>query len=175
MGPFHPKAVANFFLERAQLEGSGLSPMKLQKLVYFSHGWHLGLFDVPLIDEPIQAWVWGPVIQSLYHEFKRFGSGAITDLATSVEWDPIDDNFKIITPTIPANDQEEREFVLGMWGIYGKYAATRLSNATHAVGTPWYQMWLQYKNDRGAIPKGIIIPNNTIREYFAKLASEKSS
>jgi len=44
--------------------------MKLQKLVYYAHGWHLALNNEPLIDEQVECWQYGPVISSLFHEFK---------------------------------------------------------------------------------------------------------
>nr|WP_256351506.1 type II toxin-antitoxin system antitoxin SocA domain-containing protein [Pseudomonas gingeri] len=56
--------------------------MKQQKLVYYSHGWHAGYTDQPLINEAVETWQYGPVIPSLYHEFKRFGSGEIVKKGT---------------------------------------------------------------------------------------------
>jgi uncharacterized phage-associated protein len=79
--PFPAEAVANEFLELAKKDGEALSPMKLLKLVYFAHGWHLALTGEPLIEEPVQAWQFGPVIPSIYHQFKRFGSGPINEFA----------------------------------------------------------------------------------------------
>ena len=79
---YEAKAIANYFLEKAKAEGNSLTPMQVQKLVYFAHGWYLGLFGEPLIKESVQAWSYGPVIPSLYQEFKRFGNQGIDELAT---------------------------------------------------------------------------------------------
>src|SRR5262245_29920187 len=70
-------AVANYFLDLAKAKGLALDPMKLQKMIFFAHGWSLALYDEKLIDEPIQAWQYGPVVQSVYHEFKSFGAARI--------------------------------------------------------------------------------------------------
>jgi uncharacterized phage-associated protein len=43
--------------------GEDLTHLKLQKLVYYAQGFHLGLFDKPLFEEPIEAWAHGPVVQ----------------------------------------------------------------------------------------------------------------
>ena len=78
--PFSAAAVANEFLRLARRDEQTITPLKMQKLVYFAHGWHLALFGTPLIEEPVQAWQFGPVISSLYQEFKKFGSRAIRRL-----------------------------------------------------------------------------------------------
>ena len=56
--------------------------MQVIKLVYIAHGWHLAIYDVPLVDDYVQAWQYGPVIPPLYYAFKRFGSGPITTIPT---------------------------------------------------------------------------------------------
>ena len=44
----HPvKAIANFFIDRYGRHG--ITPLKLQKLIYVAHGWHLALLDKPLV------------------------------------------------------------------------------------------------------------------------------
>jgi len=67
-------AVANYFIKKGIDTKKSVSPMKLQKLVYFAHGWRLALYNSPLIDEAIQAWQYGPVIPGIYHEFKHYGN-----------------------------------------------------------------------------------------------------
>src|SRR5437762_397203 len=78
---YSARALANTFLELAKEEGKSLSPLQLQKLVYYAHGWNLGIRNAPLIDAPIEAWRFGPVVQSLYHEFKEYGNNPITSPA----------------------------------------------------------------------------------------------
>src|SRR3977135_2921517 len=82
---FDAKAVANFFLDLAKAEGQPLTPMKLQKLVYYPHGWRLGIVGKALLNEQIEAWEFGPVIPSLYHEFKEFGDQPITRKARKIK------------------------------------------------------------------------------------------
>jgi uncharacterized phage-associated protein len=61
--PYPAAAIANEFIKVAKRNGVLLTPMKLQKLVYFAHGWYLALLGKPLINEPVEAWKFGPVIQ----------------------------------------------------------------------------------------------------------------
>ena len=51
------------------------TPLHIVKLVYLCHGWMLGLKHQPLIDEPIVTGRYGPVVQSIFDEYKRFGDG----------------------------------------------------------------------------------------------------
>src|SRR5262245_26249764 len=76
--PYPVAEVANWLIERGLEDGRPVDPLKLQKLLYFAHGWHLAITGAPLLDEPIEAWQYGPVVSSIYHEFKHFGSRAIT-------------------------------------------------------------------------------------------------
>ena len=77
------EAIANSFLEI----GEPIDPMKIQKLVYFAHGWHLGFQEQPLSVEDAQAWQWGPVFPDLYHEIKGYGRGPITSRLQAIVLD----------------------------------------------------------------------------------------
>ena len=46
--PFDPRAVANRLLELGRERNIIIDPMKLQKLIYYAHGWHLALTGRPL-------------------------------------------------------------------------------------------------------------------------------
>ena len=76
-------AVANYFLRLGRDSGEEITPLKIQKLVYIAHGYHLAFTasdnspnGLPLVDDEFaEAWQYGPVFPSLYHHFKRFGGG----------------------------------------------------------------------------------------------------
>ena len=44
-----------------------LSSMKLQKLTYYSQAWSLVWENRPLFREPIEAWIYGPVVRELFN------------------------------------------------------------------------------------------------------------
>ena len=91
---YSAKAVANYFL--AKYGKHGITPLKMQKLVYLSHGWYLAFYDEPLVDdEYAEAWRYGPVFDSLYHEFKHRGRLPITNPARDIDLD-----LKETTPKI---------------------------------------------------------------------------
>ncbi len=167
--PYHPKAIANWFLGRAEKEGQRLDPMKVQKLTYLAHGWHLGLHGEPLINEEVQAWQYGPVINSLYHEFKSFGAGEITGRATS--WDfSSQGEPALVEPVVDPSDVDTIALLERVWDVYGSCSAVELSAMTHQPGSPWSQTWQEMT------PKlrGKGIPNSRIKEGFETLIRERN-
>lgn len=167
---YSSKAVANHLLDLAEQEGQPLTPMKLQKLVYFAHGWHLAVADAPLVHEQIEAWKWGPVIWSLYTAFKEFGNQPISGRARrfSVKEGP---EFGIdqTTPSIDeeASDAETakrtKAILKRVWDVYKGFSAIQLSKMTHESGSPWDKVFQAYSGDP---PRGTDIPENSIREHF---------
>lgn len=155
---YNALAVANFFLDLAKSKGVGLDPMKLQKLIYFSHGWDLALFDKPLVDEEIQAWDYGPVIPSVYHEFKKFGASPITQYATDYD----SAAQEVVVPRIPLQD-ESVKLLLKVWEIYGGYTGIQLSNLTHLADTAWSKARVRAQ-DMGL--RSIAMDNEEIKQEF---------
>lgn len=159
--PFSARSIANYFIDRAKVAGEKLSPMKLQKLVYYAMGWYAGYTAQPLVDEAVEAWQYGPVFPSLYQEFKRFGSGHITSKATE-----LDMNFDDVEVPSP-EDPSVCQFLDKIWNSYGKYTAVRLSEMTHASGSPWDITW---KSAQGVRNKDI--PFEVIQNHFAQAVAK---
>jgi len=157
----NPKSIANYFIELANANGQSISPMKLQKLVYYAHGWYAGYTGQPLINEAVEAWQYGPVIPSLYHEFKRYGAGSITSKASDFEGL----EFREVAPP---SDPALRQFLQNVWRTYGQFTGVRLSELTHAADGPWDQTRKKSEGMRGAD-----IPFDLIVEHF-KAAVEKT-
>jgi uncharacterized phage-associated protein len=158
------KTIADYFIKTAPAHGdNSLTPMKLQKLVYYAHGWYLAVTGEPLIDEPVQAWTYGPVIPSIYHQFKGFGDKPITEL-TSFYFDGgrsfKRENVKLI------NDSPVVALLNKIWDLYGNFTGVQLSNATHEPGTPWHTI---FEQNHGQLEKGQSIPNDLIEKHFESL------
>jgi uncharacterized phage-associated protein len=171
--PYNAKAIAKG-------QGQSLTPMKIQKLVYFGHGWHLAIKDAPLIFEQVEAWSYGPVIPSLYQAFRQYGNQPIETPATTflVHISPDEDENFEFRRTIPSledkPDQADsvRMLLDRVWQIYGRFSAVQLSNLTHQPGTPWYKVYTEYE---GQLPKRTDIPMSYIKDYFKSLAREAAS
>ena len=160
--PYRAQTVANYYIKVANREERHLSPMKLLKLVYFAQGWHLAVNGTPLIIDPVEAWEYGPVIPSLYHALKRYGSGHISEYLDTGD-DPI---------TVPESDEPTRVLLDAVWKAYGHYGAMQLSNITHMPGTPWYTVVVE--RNKGRVPHGEDIDTDLIRDYFLDIGERMS-
>ncbi len=148
-----PLTIANYFIKKSLETGIPVTPMKLVKLVYISHGWYLALSEgEELIDEAVEAWKYGPVISSVYHKFKLYGRDPINKLEPNALLNGI---YHAIIP----NNAGTLEFLNKMWDMYGKFDGVQLSALTHQKGTPW-DITYKSKGD------GALIPNNLIREHY---------
>lgn len=161
MKDFPAVIVANYFVKKGKEEGSPVEGvLKLIKLVYLAHGWHLGLFEKqPLIRERVEAWQYGPVVRSVYDAFKYYGRQKITKPATTgikEEMEPIE----ILA------EKETIELLDEVWEIYGKHTGPGLSKLTHEELTPWddtrRKMGMQIHH------LGVVIPDETIGDYYAR-------
>jgi uncharacterized phage-associated protein len=127
-------AVANSFIRRG-LEGKipNLDPMKLQKLIFFAHSWHLAIHDEPLIDDFFSKWPYGPVIPSLYHTIKSYGRNNITKYLKIM----VDNHGTIAAPIVPDNDKDVNDLLDRISYVYGSHKSTDLSALTHLPGSAW--------------------------------------
>ncbi|HVY73837.1 MAG TPA: type II toxin-antitoxin system antitoxin SocA domain-containing protein [Puia sp.] len=145
-------AIANYFIKKAQDSEEELTPMKLIKIVYIANGWYLALKGEPLIPEKIEAWKYGPVVKSVYNEFKQYSRGQIDSFYS--------DHFGV-TPM--PKDPEIRKFLDKIWEVYGAYNGLQLSALTHEKDTPWYTTW----HDKGGSKcESAIISNDLIRNHY---------
>lgn len=153
--------IADYFLSKASEEGRALTPMQLIKLVYIAHGWHLGYYDKPLITDEVEAWQYGPVIDSLYQQVKRYGSGAVTD--------PVTPNWLSSVRATPNVDPLIFPFLNSVWDAYKQFSGVQLSSMTHQHDTPWDITWNQ-RNGRSW--RSAPIDNEDIKKHYkAKIAS----
>jgi uncharacterized phage-associated protein len=141
-------AVANAFLDIARQDGKKLTNMKLQKLVYIAHGWHLALFGDPLIYDDVYAWQWGPVIPPLYEHLRQYGSGVVSELIRDSS-----------TPVDPAS--REMHLIKAIWQKYGGMSAIQLSGITHQPNTPWSDAWRTWQYSK--------ISDSRIKEHYQRL------
>ena len=162
-------AVANAFIEKAKMRGiKDLTPMKLQKLVFYAHSWSLVMSNGPLVKDKVYAWPYGPVIESIYHEFKSYGSTNITNLGTEFDFDDDPDSIiqaKYVAPKIPPTDTAVQSLLDAILDAYGQESAISLSNLTHRPGSAWANVMAEHG---GGSARNIVIPDQVIKDCTAK-------
>ncbi len=129
-------AVANAFVERAKEDKlHGLTPMKLQKLMYYAQVWHLRVLNCPLLDDNFARWKFGPVIPAIYHEFKDYGYKTITSMATTLAVE--NGGYIVHVPKIPSDDTTAWSLIDAVISRFGSMPAQLLSERTHQPGSAW--------------------------------------
>ena len=146
------RSVANEIIRRAQAEGIRVTPMKVLKLTYFCQAWMLGLYGRPIFRQPIEAWMFGPVVADVYHSLKKYGG------------------FPIDTPIRNVHEQSyngyEENLIEQVWRKYRHISGIELSALTHREGTPWFRI-----RQRRA---GVVIPISLIREHYESIVRKES-
>lgn len=136
--------VAQFFIQKGleEEDESGISNLKLQKLLYYAKGFYQAIFEEPLFPEQFCAWTHGPVIPSLYHAYKDYGTRPI---------DQIDDGYD---PTVIFN-ADQLELLNEIWAVFGQYSTWKLRDMTHNE-----KPWLDHEQDAS------VIPDTELQDYF---------
>lgn len=155
--PYSAASITNAFLSRAFRDQKIISPMKAQKLVYFAHGYVLCETREPLLDELFEAWKFGPVLPSLYHECKKYGKSYIVDYLR--DYDRQTSKWR---PAPIPSDCEVNDVLDFVWITYGDMEAITLSDWTHVKGGPWDKI----TQGGSLILRNQAIPNIEIETYF---------
>lgn len=134
-----------------------VTPLALQKILYYIQGIYMVMFDKPLFEEDCQAWVHGPVYEKVYELFKDF------------KYNPIEDNrFAIFKERFIELSEDEKNVINLVVNSFGVYSGKVLEKITHKE-TPW-------REARGAFeelqPSNKVISKNSIKAYFEVVAEK---
>ena len=117
-----------------------ITPLKLQKLLYYIQGLALHVYGKVAFENKICAWAYGPVVEEIYHKYKIKGKEPIS---TPDKVEKVSEGLeKIIEIVIKS---------------YGKYDAGSLIDLTHQE-RPWKET-----------EKNCEIKHELMREYFDKV------
>lgn len=107
--------VAEFILQQK----GPVSPLKLQKLVYYAQAWSLALDGEPIFEESIEAWKNGPVVRNLLENTRN--QHYVTSINSG-------DPSQI--------DEELRDTITAVIIYYGEKSGEMLQHLTHHEN-PW--------------------------------------
>lgn len=155
--PYSPLKLANYILEVAADDHPphSLTPLQLIKLVYIAHGWSFVYGQGPLSSEPAEAWLYGPVMPSLYHAIKEYKSSPVhAGIDGDVDPQELSGSAKALLDAV--------------YNSYKQLSGTQLSSMTHQDGTPWSETW-------GTAGRNATIPNKLIADHYKELAERRTA
>lgn len=127
-----------------------ITPMALQKLLYYAQAFFHALYKEDLFTDACQAWAYGPVFPEVYNRYKEYG------------YDPIDMPTTEFDADIGELTIRELELIDSIIAAFGQYSGSVLSRMTHHE-RPWIEA-------RGTLlPKDrsvTVIDRNSINSYF---------
>lgn len=148
--------VCNNLLQRTFDEKNYVSPMKLQKLLYFVACEYKKKTDADLFSEPFEVWKYGPVLPSVYGEFKSYGKEPIKSFAKDAKGI----SYIIDEDTSPAL----KSSLDRIWSSFKDWSAIALSQITHKEGSAWSEAFDNYKP---VIDKKMMKEDNTYAQYMS--------
>ncbi|MCH8203477.1 MAG: SocA family protein [Proteobacteria bacterium] len=158
--PFDALGIANAILDIAEEQNVGLTPLKLQKLLYFSHANFLVCHDGPLVSEQFEAWSMGPVNKRLFRAFRDYGSNRIVSRAKSFNPHTLKER-EVALQLSP----KVQLFLQEIFSFYGRLSAYQLSQISHETGSAWDQV---KREGELKINVGLKIQNRAIKESYLK-------
>lgn len=151
--------VTNDLLRQAytKQDDDNLTPLRVQKLMYFLHGWYLAIVGRPLLAEPFIRGTYGPVLKSLEGELSCYGATPVDDYIK--EWDDVECQVTAFFVDIKSAPQFA-DVLEQVWDQYAQYSTSQLSTLTHGDTSPW-----------AMTRPGESIGNALIRDDFVRLAA----
>lgn len=133
---------ARFMVNLCIDDGSPISNLQLQKILYFCQLESYRRIGAPLFSDDFEAWRYGPVIPSVYRLFSIFGGLGI--------------NRKV--KEHGSLSDSERALIRGVARRLRRLRPWELVEKTHSSGSPWD---ITYGDGSGA---GDVIPKKLIKE-----------
>lgn len=128
-----------------------VTPLMLQKLLYFIQGIYSALYGRPIFTEDCRAWIHGPVYQEVYDLFRDF------------KYNPIDDaRFALLEGTADVLTDDEKKVIDLVVNTFGMYSGKVLERITHNEA-PWREARKGYGD---SIPSSELLPKECIMKYY---------
>ena len=133
-----------------------LTPLHINKLIFFSHGWNLGMSGELLIKDDVEAWKYGPIIPSIYYAFQKYVQKKVNPIeyfSDGKSYENIDNSFT----------SDNKKIINAVIDLYAEKSGAALIAITHEHGSPWKQHYIPGKRD-------VVIPTESIKDYYKQKA-----
>ena len=125
--------------KKNEIEIPKITPLELQKYLYYVQGITLAVYGIPAFENDIKAWSYGPVVEEIYHKYKENKGKEIKD-------------YKEINIS-----KGIKEIIKKVVSGYGKYTGYQLIDLTHEE-----EPWKTTNHDD-------VIDKNLIKTYFERV------
>ncbi len=153
--------VAKYFVMKSQKEflvdpSKTLTPLKLQKVLYYAKVWNL-IFNKgeKLFPDDFQAWIHGPANPKVWEYFRDFDFAKPHPEIESQKFENIND--------------AEKEILDMVWSVYGKFDGKYLEMLTHSE-----EPWLRARGELNtSVPSQNTITDESIVSYYEQRIKEE--
>jgi uncharacterized phage-associated protein len=148
--------------------GNPLSPLKLQKILYYAQAWNL-VFDCknPLFEDLPEAWSNGPVYPRVYDMYKENWS---RHQPIIIEKEGLGEQYNALTDHIGFSDRQ-KEVLEAVLNKYGNYPDEKLIFLTHSE-QPWNEARKQCEPfSKCKIP----ITHDSMLKYYSSLVKQNAA
>jgi uncharacterized phage-associated protein len=165
---YEARKICNLILAQYDAQVFNLTNLRLNKLLYFIHGWALTTRPQGLVRNHFEAWKLGPVIKPVFDTFKVYENNHIERMAEHLDYA----SGKNVV--VPFNDiaSTDVDFIFRIFENYTKYTTGQLVALSHEPGGPWDLVFTTWSHNNRLSPR---IPNDLIRQYFLREAGGKKS
>jgi uncharacterized phage-associated protein len=154
------RGVANFVLDQFDVDRFQISNLKLNKLLFFAHGFFRSRFGRRLIRNHFEAWENGPVIRVVFDAFKQNGRSPIRNRAEIFDYV----EGRALKAELLGLSVDEQTYLHSVIEYYVRYDAGQLVGLTHRPGTPWHRARVTAHDSRLRDR----IPDEWIDNYFVE-------
>ena len=135
--------IADYIIRYEDKRDHCINNLKLQKILYFLQAQFVVTYNKSLFDDKLIAWDWGPVVESVYNNYKVYAGASI-----------------FVNPKNYRNAyiaSEHREMIDEFLEYIRPYSSTQLVNICHHQ-TPWKNARARWNG---------VISLDELREFFA--------
>ena len=134
-----------------------VTPLMLQKLLYYIQGIYYALYNSLIFEERCEAWLHGPVYRNVYTLFRDF------------KYNPIDDaRFSLLMGWNNELTSTEIEVIKLVLNTFGLYSGKVLEKITYKE-TPWKEARIGYSNNTYSTKR---ISLESMKKYFSEIAKD---
>lgn len=122
--------VSNNFLDRGFKEDIDITPMKLQKMLYFVYRDYLKKTNKVIFNDRFETWKYGPVIPEVYEVFRKYRAKPIKKFY----YEP---DEKTVLGVDFSKAPIFEDVFNNVWNKCKELSGTQLSSLTHKDGSAW--------------------------------------